>query len=212
MSTIARTAAGTPVASTTTGGPPGPAQLRAPADDVVADRSSAASVLQARGSLQPALLEVDHHHLGAALERHQTDALSDRPGTEHDQLLTGRDAAPADRADGDRHRLDHRRERAVCGGDRKHLLLADTQQLLKPAVDVDPDQLEVIAGIRAPDRAGVAVAARAQRATAPPADRPRARRGSPGRERRSWRATSCPCTRGNCAPPAASESSPAKKW
>ena len=68
----------------------------------------------------------------------------------------------ADGPDGDRHRLGHRRDAGVGGLDREHLLLAGDQLLLQATVDVDPDQLEVVAGVRPPDRARVALPARAQ--------------------------------------------------
>ena len=43
---------------------------------------------------EPALLEVDHEHLGPALAREQADALADRPGAEHDDALAGLEAEP----------------------------------------------------------------------------------------------------------------------
>src|SRR6202041_168359 len=46
---------------------------------------------------------------------------------------------------------------------REHLLLAGDQALLQAAVNVDPDQLEVVAGVRAPDPARGALPTRAQR-------------------------------------------------
>ena len=67
MSTIARTAAGTPVASTATGGPPGPPHARAPATTSSASVQVSVSAPERAGQLQPALLQVDDQHLGAAL-------------------------------------------------------------------------------------------------------------------------------------------------
>ena len=126
MSTIARTATGTPVASTATGGPAGAAPVARSADDVLVIGPAQRLRPERAAALQPALLRVDHQYLGAALERDQRHALPDRSGAQHDDLLAGGEPASARGANGDRHRLGHRRERSVGDGDREHLLLSDT--------------------------------------------------------------------------------------
>ena len=89
--------------------------------------------------------------------------MPDRSGPEHDDALTGLDPAALHGADRDRHRLGHRRDRGVVDVDREGVVGVDPQQLLQASVDVDPDQLEVVARVAAADAARVAMAARVQR-------------------------------------------------
>ena len=126
-------------------------------------------------------------------------------------MLAGCDLRPVDGADGDRYRLGHRRDGAVVGSDREDLLLADAQVLLQAAVEVDPDQREVVAGVGAADAARVAVPAGVQRIQRD-ARPTRARGGRPAPRAAIVPPTSCPWMRGNGDPPAASESSPSRKW
>ena len=112
---------------------------------------------------EPALLEVDHEHLGSSLARDQADALANRPGAEHDDALAGLDPTAVDGAHRDRHRLGHRRDHGVVRLDREDLGLARRELVLKAPVEVDADQLEVVARVRASDAARVAMAAGVQR-------------------------------------------------
>ena len=91
MSTIARTAAGAPVASTATGGPAGAGPAAGERDHLVGVGPHQRLAPRIAAQRQPALLEVDHQHLGAALARHQADALADRPRAQHHHALAGLD-------------------------------------------------------------------------------------------------------------------------
>ncbi len=73
MSTIARTASGTPVASNTTGGPTPPGQSRAAFTTSSRVVQTSVSAPISRAQPEPALLRVDHQHLRPALAREQAD-------------------------------------------------------------------------------------------------------------------------------------------
>jgi hypothetical protein len=68
-----------------------------------------------------------------------------------------------DASDRDRDRFHERRDRRLVGLDREDLGLRDSEQFLQAAVGVDADQAEVVAHVSAPDPAGIAPAAGAQR-------------------------------------------------
>jgi hypothetical protein len=151
MSTIARTAAGTPVASTTTGGLGGPAHARARGDGLLAARPPQRGRSHDGAELEPGLLQVDHQHLRRALEREQAHALADRARAQDHHVLARLEPGPVERPDGDRHRLGHRRHRRVVGGHGGHLLLSGGQKLLKPHALPIP-QLRAAAGAERDDR------------------------------------------------------------
>ena len=163
MSTAARIAAGAPVASTTTGGPPSPAHSRArpttsswlgPRDRLGARRAA---------DLEPVLEPVDEQHARAALEGGDRRRLADRAGAEHDDPLARLDPRPVHGADGDRHRLGERGDLGAVLGDREDLRRRHRQALLEAAVGVDADEAEAVADVAAADAARVAVAAGRER-------------------------------------------------
>ena len=194
MSIIARTAAGAPVASIADRRTGGPAHRRATAITSSAVVHTSVSAPDLPAQPEPALLQIDHQHLGAALARDQADALADRPRAEHDDALAGLRSAHASHA---RTAIDTGSAIAATAASSASIgntlvLRASHSRSCKPAVDVDPDQLEVVARVRAPDAARVALAARVQR---PHRDAPagrQLRRGNPARRRRSCPPTSWP--------------------
>ena len=78
-------------------------------------------------------------------------------------MLAGLDRAPGPRPGPRSTPARPSRRPRASAADRKHLILTGGQPLLQAAVDVDPDQLEVLAVVRAADAARVAVPARLQR-------------------------------------------------
>src|SRR5579863_9937192 len=113
--------------------------------------------------LEAGLLEVDEQDLRPALAREQRDALADRPGPGDDDLLARFYARTVHGPHRHRQGLGHRGDRGVRDIDRVDLCLPDPQLLLQAAVLVDADQREVVAGVRAPDAARIAVPAGVQR-------------------------------------------------
>ena len=111
---------------------------------------------------QPARLQIDDQHLSAVFTRNEADALPDRSPAEHDNTLASLHPGPAHRLDADREWLHQRRDAGALDVDRKHLFLWRNQVLLQAAVEVDTDQPEVVARVRPPDAARVAVPARHQ--------------------------------------------------
>ena len=195
MSTIARTAAGTPVASTATGGPPGPRPARA-----LGRRPPRASVhtqrlaLRARGcsssrrscrsitstsAPRSSATSATHCPIGPAPSTTTRSPARD-PASAARRARRSTPARPSPR----------RAASATAIGNTWSWPVR--QPLLQPTVDVDPDQLEVVARVRAPDAARVAVARTRAAATAPPAGRPRAPAGNPGPARRSSRRPRAP--------------------
>ena len=174
-------------------------------------RSTRACRRPCPGQRQAAVLEVDDQHLGAALARHQADALADRTGAQHDHALArGRSRPGARRCTAIDTGSAIAATRRVVGGGYTCSAGSD-QQLLEAAVEMDADQPEVVARVRAADAARVALPARAQR----PHRHPRPTASSsrqPGPIAAIVAPTSWPCTRGNCEPPASADSSPGKKW
>ena len=144
MSIIARTAAGAPVASTATGGPSGPAQRRAKATTASGSVHTSVSAPSSAAQRQAALLQIDHQHVGAALARHQADALADRARA---STTTCSPAWIAARLTA-RTAIDSGSAIAATAG---VLGLGSGtpgpgrcgQLLLQAAVDVDPDQLKL---------------------------------------------------------------------
>ncbi len=141
-----------------------------------------------RLSASRVLLEVDDEHLRAALARDQADALADRTGAEHHDPLAGRTRSrgspPGPRSTPARQARPPRGHRPRSGtpAPGRH-----GQQLLQAAVDVDPDQLEVVARVRAPDAARVALPAREQRPQRDPAADHELRAAVGPDAPRSWR-------------------------
>jgi len=87
--------------------------------------------------LQAALEFVDEQDRRPFVECRERDRLPDRPGAEDDDTVVRRHATARDRADGDRHRLDQRRERGAHVAHREHLRARKQEPILEPAVAVD---------------------------------------------------------------------------
>jgi hypothetical protein len=77
-------------------------------------------------------------------------------------VLAALHGGPAHRLDRDRERLHHCCDPGTLDIDREHLVLGRDEMLLQAAVEVDPDQLEVVARVRSSDAARVAVTTRDQ--------------------------------------------------
>jgi hypothetical protein len=164
MSTIARTASGTPVASTDDRRPAGPAQSRARARRPRRRRSRRALGAHLAAQLEPrswrSTISTSAPRSRARRHTHWPIGPAPSTTTRSPGSIAARSARRARRS----RRLGHRRDGGVVGRDREDLLLADVDSSwLQAAVDVDPDQLEVVARVRAPDAARVAVPAGVQR-------------------------------------------------
>ena len=203
MSTIARTAAGTPVASNTTGGPPGPAQSRAAAHHLVGGRPP--QRLRAERARRP--------RAGAPAGRSPAPRLRARGRRAHmhwpigpapstttrSPPSTARAGPPGRRSTP--ARPSPRRPR-VGRIDREHLLLAGDQAAAAARRRRGSRSARSCRRCSAARRCTGSTARTRAAATARPAGRPRARRGSRGPSATIVAATSWPCTRGNCEPPA----------
>ena len=200
MSTIARTAAGTPVASTTTGRSAGPRPVARVGDDL-ARRSVQTQRLALRASrlqLEPALLEVDHEHLGAALARDQrrrTARSGRRPSTTtcspaRDPRRGGRRARRSTPA-----RPSPRRAASAASIGKTCSCPIRSSSCRPPSTWI-PISSKLSHVFGPPDAARVAVRRTRAAATARPAGRPRARRGNPGPSGRDRRADLVPLDAG----------------
>jgi hypothetical protein len=153
---------GTPTASKTTCGPSPPDHARLGHDVVHAARIEHVCPREA-AELQAAGDEVHEQHLRPAPAGGDAERLADRAGAEHDDALALGHAPAVDRVDGDRDRLHEGGDGGLEVADREELVDGQREVLCEGAVDVDADEREVRADVRAPDRAGVALAAAAQR-------------------------------------------------
>ena len=163
MAVACARAAGSPVVSITLGGPFRRVQARTAASS--SSLAAPGHVLRPHREREvaPGGHRVDGHDPGPGGGGGDHGGQPDGAGAEDDDLLAGRDAGPAQGVHRDRHRLDKGGRLGIEIADAEDLGRRDGQQLLEPAVAVDPHQLQRHARVRAPGPARITAPASLQR-------------------------------------------------